>query len=226
MKNNLNYNQKLQNFIFPFWIEYLLIFVICVFFLGPKIFLIHPNHINPDPYGYLAIANYYLYTSSPHLKDAFTVGPVIPGLFFIIKLFFNSFLEYNISDVKILKFFVFTNYLFIFFLAYRFQKSELNNLKSFLFICLFFGFMKIDSDTLSFNAELFGVFLILLIMNIGLVNFKIYLKAFLISLISVIALYTKVQLIPLIILSVLSETKSRCERIWAITFFNFNIDAP
>jgi hypothetical protein len=167
MKNNSSINQKLQNFIFLYRIDYLLIIGICTFLLGIKIFLLHPNHINPDPYAFIAIANSYLYTPSPQLKDAYTVGPVIPALFFIIKKAFITTVGFGFSDVKLFKIFTFINYTFICLLAYRFQKSKIGNYKSILFICLLFGLMKIETDTLSINAELFGVFLILLIMNIG-----------------------------------------------------------
>jgi len=221
MKNFLNINQRLHNLALPIWLWYLLIIGICAFLLGTKIFLFPPSYINPDPYGYIAIANYYLYLPFSDLRDAFTVGPVIPGLFFLIKKLSFSFFGDSFSDVKFLKFFAFIIYLFIWLLAYKFQKSQLGNLKSLLFVCLFFGFMKIHPDTLSFNAELFGVFLILLIMTIGKINSQDYLKTFFISFISVIALYTKVQLIPLVFLAALSATKIRFERIRVIIFFIF-----
>jgi hypothetical protein len=98
MKNFLNIKQRLHNLILPNWFWYLLTIGICTFLLGTKIFLLHPNHINPDPYAYVAIANYYLYTPSPQLRDAYTVGPVIPGLFFLIKKISISFLGYSFSN--------------------------------------------------------------------------------------------------------------------------------
>lgn len=193
-------------------------FLLCMFTLGIDLLFFDPRWINPDSYYYISIANYYLYAPSPDFRDAYTVGPVIPALLFLLKRVTIFFFGDVSIDVKLLKLITFLVYVLISCLIYRYLRKDLSKLKSFVFIFLLFGTLSIQTDSMSLNGELVGVLLLLLIMNITPSVHENLVKLFIISFISVVALYTKIQLIPLILLVLASQVQIMRDRFW-VAFF-------
>jgi hypothetical protein len=186
--------------------SFLTVSFICILLIGIPLFLFPPSFINPDSFYHIAIANYYLFAPEIVIRDTFTGGPVIPAILFLIKKVFLSFVENNsFVDVITLKIVAFLLYLSIALSGFKIIENNNYYRSGIFWIILIFGLLKIDTDTMSENGELFGVAMILLIFNLYKLTFNNSVRYFLIALFSVMVIYTKVQLIPLLFLTLMSE---------------------
>jgi hypothetical protein len=176
----------------------------CLILVGVPLLYFPANNISPDTFQYLSIANYYLMDPSPALRDAYTVGPVIPILIAIFKFALSLLFEWNrVADVFLLKGLSLLFYLIIVIGAGAYLKTTVPALVVYVFLLLFMGLPAWETNTVSLNGELVSVAWLVLLLT--------YLKqsnrppnVFIVTLLAVLAIYTKIQSVPLLSLLLVS----------------------
>lgn len=187
--------------------------VACAVLSGIPIFYEPGSEINQDPYLYLSIANYYFCDPDPHLRDAGTVGPVIPALIAAAKYALSPFITWTSNaEVYLLKGLAFCCYLAIVLSASTYLRKSVTPVVVFTFLSLFMGLRIWVNDNLSLNGELVSVALMMVILAQATKPASLANTA-LAAVLAVLTVYTKVQSVPLLILLLLSCHWEKQERL-------------
>lgn len=184
----------------------------CLILIGVPLLLYPGNRINADSYQYLSIANYYLMDPSPVLRDAYTVGPVIPILIAISKYALSMLFEWSSNaDVFLLKGLALLCYLTIVISAGAYLKKTVPALVVFVFLILFMGLPEWETNSLSLNGELVSVaWLVLLLTYLKRSNGSPH--VLIVTLLAVLVMYTKIQSVILLSLLLVSFYYGRKEK--------------
>jgi hypothetical protein len=190
--------------------EYAPILFLCLLLIGFPLLWMSPEHINQDPYFYLSIANYYLHDPTPVIKDAFTVGPVIPIILAAIKFVMSHLVQWNPDyDVLLVKFLTLSCYVVIATFSYKIIRHESGKWASLLSILLILCLLPAKMDAFSLNAELVCVAM-LAVLHSSLQSTRVSsIRLILLAVLSTVIICTKMQAIPLLCLIVVSEAPTR-----------------
>lgn len=212
---------------------YIASILIAIYILFPRIFSFDINFLNPDTFAYIAISNFYFYSDNLIVRDAFTVGPVIPLYLFFIKLVISKFFVWKgYYDILIVNATSLTCYvIFVICIMRVNSKLKIPQIFSIAYITFVLYFLPISTDTVSLNGELVAsTFLILLFLLVRIKNDSIFyiLK---ISFLAILCIYTKLQsiLILLFILNYgINSFRTKISIIFIIIIFdlllfNFNL---
>lgn len=182
---------------------------ICIGFIGVPLAWLNPVDINPDPYFHIQLANYYLYSGNTDARDALTVGPLIPAFYAAVKWiglhFFSWKTAYEIYLIKLLSFACFLIISITFTLR---SASVIGRYKALVLTSIFLAFMQFSMDALSPNGELVAVTWMAILIYVSDVASLSLTRIFVIALISIAIIYTKIQAIPLLALILLPRLKS------------------
>lgn len=171
-----------------------------------------PEHINADSFLYISIANYYLFSPSVVIRDTFTVGPLIPVLLALTKGITLKFMRWTPDvDIYLLKGIAFLCHVIITTSAYKVICYYIDTSKTFITLFLLLAFLTMGTDTLSLNGELVSVTIISLIMALFRSQRRDVILILMVSVLVVLAIYTKLQAIPILTLLILSESRDRRE---------------
>ena len=161
-----------------------------------------PDLINPDTYFYISIANGYLFNGALEIRDAFTVGPILPLFIATVKYFLLLFLksspELNVILVKSLSIFC---YVSIACLSLKILERRTGVTGSYLLMLILIPLLSIyiGMDTISLNGELFSIpflLLLFLLLDDGATKLK---ESFCLIL-AIFILYIKLQSLIIILL--------------------------
>jgi len=182
---------------------------ICIGFIGVPLAWLNPVDINPDPYFHIQLANYYLYAGNSDARDALTVGPLIPAFYAAVKWiglhFFSWKAAYEIYLIKLLSFACFLIISISFTLR---SASAIGRYRALVLTSIFLAFMQVSMDALSPNGELVAItWMAILIYVLDVASLSLA-RIFLIALISIAIVYTKIQAIPLLALILLPRLQS------------------
>ena len=183
--------------------SYFGLLLLAVFLVGWPVLHLNPVDINSDVFQYLSIANYYLYADHPHIRDAFTVGPVIPLLLFCLKYLALLLTSWTPQvDITLICFLTYVCYSVI-ALSLLFISKQLalpSSIGFFLGALLLF-LLPFDSEALSPNGELVSsTFICLaLVSYFGAKEFT-WVRLLSIGIFLLAAFFTKVQSIPILLL--------------------------
>lgn len=182
---------------------------ICLGFIGVPLAWLNPVDINPDPYFHIQLANYHLYSGNTDARDALTVGPLIPAFYAAVKWIglhlFSWKAAYEIYLIKLLSF---TCFLIISIAFTLRSASVIGRCKALVLTSIFLAFMQVSMDALSPNGELVAVTWIAILIYVLDVASLSLARIFVISLISIAIIYTKIQAIPLLVLLLLPRLQS------------------
>jgi len=185
---------------------------LCFLLTGISLIWMDPNHINGDTLNYLAIANYYLYSPVVHVRDAFTVGPVIPALIAATKFVALKFVPWSPDvDIAVLKGLSFFCYVAMTLSAFRVMTRHIERKQAFLALFCLFGILGCVKDTLSLNGEMVASAALSVLMVVLQQQHRSPLRYVAAALLSIFVIYTKIQAIPLLFLLLVSESNSRRE---------------
>ena len=191
-------------------VVYLLL--LCLLQIGISLIWMDPNHINGDTFYYVSIANYYLYAPVVHIRDAFTVGPIIPAVIAATKFVALKFVRWSPDvDIAVLKALSFSCYVVMVLSAYRLVVHHVDRKKTTIVLFFLFGLLGCVTDTLSLNGELVAVATLSVLMVVLLQQQRSPLRYLAIAILSTIVIYTKIQAGPLLFLLLASESNSRKE---------------
>lgn len=184
---------------------YLALLVLSACMVALPALRIHPVNINTDVFQYLSLANYYLYFDAPQVRDAFTVGPVIPALLFCLKWFALKWFSWSAQlDITLVCLVSFLSYSAIAIsLLLISQKRGIPAVIGVLLACLFLFFLPWDSEALSPNGELVSsaFICVALACYFGASTFT-YKRLTAIALLILAAFFTKVQSLPILVLCI------------------------
>lgn len=188
----------------------------CLILIGVPLLYFPASDINPDSYQYLSIANYYLLDPTPVLRDAYTVGPVIPILIAISKYALSWIFEWNRhADIFLLKGLALLGYLIIVISAGAYLKKTVPALVVLVFLLLFMGLPAWEIDSLSLNGELVSVtWLVLLLAYLNRSNGPP--NVLIVSLLAALVIYTKIQSVILLSLLLVSFYYGKKEKWWTL----------
>lgn len=183
--------------------------LICVGFIGVPLAWLNPVEINPDPYFHIQLANYYLFSGNSDARDALTVGPLIPAFYAAVKWIglhlFSWKVAYEIYLIKLISFSCFLVISIVFTLR---SACAIGRYKALVLTSIFLAFMQVTMDALSPNGELVAVtWMAILIYVLDVASLSIA-RIFVIALISIAIVYTKIQAIPLLALLLLPRLQS------------------
>jgi hypothetical protein len=189
--------------------EFICLFLLCLLLVGIPLLWMLPEYINPDTYIYLSTANYYLLDPSPTIKDAFTVGPVIPIVLAAIKYSISFFVPWSPDyDFLLVKLLVFISYFIIAIYSYKIIRSDCSEQISLIILLLILCLIPTRTDMLSLNGELACVAM-LSVLHYSLQNNNIRaVKFILLATLSAVIIGTKIQAIPLLFLIIFSEVRN------------------
>jgi hypothetical protein len=191
---------------------YILALIVCFFMVGIPLIWMHPIYINPDSYLYISIADYYLFSNGADIRDAFTVGPVIPFILAIAKFATMKFVAWSTDEnIVLLKSLAFFCYVVIFASAYKLIIEFIDDEKTFIALFFLFSLLPIIMDTLSLNGELVSVALISVLMVLFKNRDKNIAWHASISFFSILIIYTKLQAVPILLLLILAESRNKNE---------------
>lgn len=136
--------------------SYLGLLLLTVLLVGWPVLHLNPVDLNSDVFQYLSIANYYLYADHPHIRDAFTVGPVIPLLLFFLKYVALHITSWTPQvDITLVCFLTYVCYsLVALSLLFISKQLALPSSIGFFLGALLLFFLPFDSEALSPNGEL------------------------------------------------------------------------
>lgn len=191
---------------------YIRALIVCFFLVGIPLIWAHPIYINPDSYLYISIADYYLFSNSSDIRDAFTVGPLIPAILATVKFAAMKFATWGPDEnIVLLKSLAFLCYVVIFASAYKLIIEFIDEKKTFTALLFLFSLLPIIMDTLSLNGELVSVAMISVLMVLfGNRDNNIAWHAS-ISFLSILIIYTKLQAVPILLLLILAESRNKNE---------------
>ena len=193
---------------------YLAIFLSCLFIVGVPILFFPANDLNIDAFQHLATANYYLYAHVTSLRDSYTVGPVISLLIASVKGVFYKFIDWNGRyDIFLLKGLSFFCYLTIYLSAGKFLKRSTSNYRVYLFLVLMMGLHSYNSSIVSINGELLSITWMTLLLNY-LYKDDNNPNSVIVSLLTILTIYTKIQSVLLLILTLTGYYHNKKEK-WA-----------
>lgn len=200
---------------FTFW---LLACIAIILMVGWPLMWMKPVTMNQDSFMYLSVANHYLYDTTRELRDAYTVGPVIPLILAGTKAVILYFVDWHPDvDIAILKAFTLLAYGVIAVGMFRLTLPSTTGLKAALAVIASLAFLVIGPDAFSLNGELVAVALLILLMlelrsprSDKLADFKVLLLC-------VLIIYTKIQAIPLLALTLVSHASERDDK-WSFVF--------
>ena len=186
--------------------------ILCLTLIGIPLLYLPAVSINPDTYQYLSIANYYLMDPAPTLRDAYTVGPVIPVLIAILKYILSWFIAWNRHvDVFMLKGMALICYLVIVISTGIHLKKSLPPIVVLTFLLLLMGLPDWECDSLSLNGELLSVGLMaLLLTHLGRSDREP--NIIIVCFLAVLVIYTKLQSALLLFLLLASYYYPKKER--------------
>lgn len=191
---------------------YIQALIACLFLVGIPLIWLSPDEINPDSHQYISIADYYLYSSNTDIRDALTVGPVIPAILAIIKFSIIKFATWGPdANIVLLKALAFICYVVIFASAYKLIAEFIDERKTSIALIFLLVFLTMRMDSLSLNGELASVAMISVLMVLFRKNDKNLSNLLSISIFSVLVIYTKLQAAPILLLLILSESRSKTE---------------
>ena len=182
---------------------YFFLLILAIPLVGWPVLHLNPIDINSDVFQYLSIANYYLYADYPHVRDAFTVGPVIPVLLFFFKflaLHLTSWTpQLDIALVCLLTYFCYSSIaLSLLFIC---RRLELPSSIGLFLSAVFLFLLPWDSEALSPNGELVSsTFICLaLVTYFGAKEFS-WGRLLSIDIFLLAAFFTKIQSLPILLL--------------------------
>jgi hypothetical protein len=172
---------------------YIAISLVTFLALGPLIIGFSADHLNPDTYLYISIANYYVFESPTKVIDAFTVGPVIPILIATIKYALMDFVVWDANtDIILVKILSITCCIAIFVMSAAHMRRQLPGKSVSIFILLLLALLPVNLDTVGLNGELVSVcFFLILVLTFRISSDILW--VFFVSLVSFLILNTKMQ---------------------------------
>jgi hypothetical protein len=184
---------------------YLALLVLSACMVALPTLRINPVNINSDVFQYLSLANYYLYFDATQVRDAFTVGPVIPALLFCLKWFALKWFSWSAQlDITLICLVSYLSYsAIVMSLLFISQKRGVPTVIGVLLATLFLFFLPWDSEALSPNGELVSSAFICtaLACYFGASTFT-YKRLIAIALLLLAAFFTKVQSLPILFLCI------------------------
>ncbi|CAB4813608.1 unannotated protein [freshwater metagenome] len=184
---------------------YLFLLLLAIPIVGLPLLRLNPVDINSDVFQYVSLANYYLYFDHPQIRDAFTVGPVIPILLFCLKWLALQWFSWSAQlDITLVCLVSYLSYsAIVMSLLFISRKLGIPTVIGVLLGCLFLFFLPWDSEALSPNGELVSsAFICLgLACYFGASAFT-YKRLTTIALLILVAFFTKVQSLPILILCI------------------------
>jgi hypothetical protein len=184
-------------------LAYFFLLLLAIPLVGWPVLHLNPVDINSDVFQYLSIANYYLYADHTHIRDAFTVGPVIPILLFSLKyvaLHLTSWdSQFDITLVCLLTYLCYSA--IVLSLLFICRRLALPSSVGFFLGAVFLFFLPWDSEALSPNGELVSsTFICLaLVSYLGAKEFS-WVRLLSIGLFLLAAFFTKIQSLPILLL--------------------------
>lgn len=218
MKISSNLNTGFVQYIIKF--QTILVLLTLIF----GIWAMPATKINPDTYYYITKGAMFENCKDSLLRDAYTVGFILPAIFQILHLIISESFDYLGSAIifsKVLICCIIIFYCYQCLQGEKFEKKII--LKLFLLSFLFYywttGNNEISIDTGSLNAEYICVLILILIIN-QLENFNnINHKIYIISILVVLLLNTKLQAIPILFGLLLVCNLSITEKIKVLFLF-------
>jgi len=202
-------------------VPFLYLLLLCSLLAGIPLILVDPTNISPDSYQYLSIANYYLFSPSLHIRDAFTVGPVVPLLLALIKSIALKFIRWNPDiDIALLKTLVFICYIIITASAYKMISKHVDAQKTLIVLFFLLVSLNIEADMFSLNGELVCIATISILMTLFQKQNRNTVWFLSISVLIILTIYAKIQSVPILLLLILSESRDTRE-LKTIAFYLF-----
>jgi len=199
--------------------------------VGWPVLHLNPVDINSDVFQYLSIANYYLYADHPHIRDAFTVGPVIPVLLFCLKYVALHLTSWNPQlDIALVCLLTYICYsAIVLSLLFICRRLALPGSIGLFLGAVFLFFLPWDSEALSPNGELVSSTFICLAL-VGYFGAKEFTWGRLLSigLFLLAAFFTKIQSLPILLLCLycfVMPAQSKWRLIFLCVILGFAIEA-
>ena len=179
----------------------LLVSTLCLAFIGVPLAWLNPVEINPDPYFHIQLANYYLFSGHSDVRDALTVGPLIPALYALIKWIGLHFIAWTADyEIYLLKGLSFVCFFIISIIFATVNTKEVGRQNTLILLAIFLGLMQVSMDALSPNGELVAVTLLMILFYLLSADDYSFLRVFIAALLTIFIVYTKLQAIPLLLL--------------------------
>jgi hypothetical protein len=197
------------------WALYYFVSLACVMLLGLPMWYTPSGAINPDSYLYIGIANYYLSDPTPHLRDAFTVGPVIPIILWAFKKIALLFFQPGLNlDVGVLKFTAFLCHLVIVNFGGAYLRKFAGAKVVGIFLIFYMMTSELNFEFLSLNGELLCVAWMSIIMA-WFANGKPGKHYVVPGIFSALTIYTKIQAFPVLGMLLLTHVGIKKENLRA-----------
>jgi len=209
-------NNKIEKLLSKNAFFFLVLISVCLLLVGIPVLSQSANIINLDAWGYMAVAKYYLTDPSPRLRDAYTVGPLIlliitTSKFILLKLFEWS----HLADVLLLKGLAIACYVSIVVSAGIYLRRYASPGIVVVFLILFMGLPSWEMDNMTLNGELMSLAWLTILLA--------YLykddgspSVYLVALLTLLVIYTKIQSIILLAILLVGFYKDRNDLLKAL----------